>query len=119
MPAAAVSTARIVLSTGREVMLDRTVVIGRRPTSTRVTGGLLPHLVSVESPEQDISRSHVEIRPEGDAIVVVDLHTTNGTLLRRLGHEPVQLHPGEPSVVVQGDVLELGDDVTVTFEGIA
>ena len=119
MPAPVASIARIVLSTGREVVLDRTVVIGRRPSSTRVTGGLLPHLVSVESPEQDISRSHVEIRPEGDAIVVVDLNTTNGTLLRRIGHEPVQLHPGEPSIIVQGDVLELGDDVTVTFEGIA
>lgn len=113
------STARIVLSTGRELLLDRTVVIGRRPSSTRTTGGMLPHLVAVESPEQDISRSHVEIRPEGDAVVVTDLKTTNGTLLRRTGHEPVQLHPGEPTVVVSGDVLEIGDDVSVTFVGIA
>ncbi|MEZ5111316.1 MAG: FHA domain-containing protein [Microbacteriaceae bacterium] len=118
-PAPPVSTARIVLSTGRTVQLDRTVVIGRRPSSTRTTGGMLPHLITVDSPEQDISRSHVEIRLEGDAVVVVDLHTTNGTMLRRAGSEPTQLHPGEATVVVSGDVLELGDGVSVTFEGIA
>jgi pSer/pThr/pTyr-binding forkhead associated (FHA) protein len=80
---------------------------------------MLPHLITVDSPEQDISRSHVEIRLEGDAVVVADLHTTNGTMLRRAGSEPTQLHPGEATVVVSGDVLELGDGVSVTFEGIA
>ena len=118
-PAPPASTARIVLSTGRTVQLDRTVVIGRRPSSNRTTGGMLPHLITVDSPEQDISRSHVEIRQEGDAVVVLDLHTTNGTMLRRAGSEPTQLHPGEATVVVSGDVLELGDGVSVSFEGIA
>ena len=109
---------RIVLSTGREVELDRSVVIGRRPRAVRVTGGILPHLIAVDSPQQDISRSHVEIRTEGDAVLVVDLDTTNGTVLIREGAPPVRLHPGEPSIVIDGDVIDLGDDVTVTFRGI-
>lgn len=110
---------RIVLSTGRVVELERPVVIGRRPKSTRTSGSELPTLVAVESPEQDISRSHVEIRAEGEHVLVTDLDTTNGTVLMRGGHDPVRLHPGEPTMVVSGDVLDLGDGVTVTFEGLS
>ncbi|GAA1999571.1 FHA domain-containing protein [Microbacterium ulmi] len=109
---------RVRLSTGKVVTLDRTVVIGRRPRSTRVTGTDLPHLVAVDSPQQDISRSHLELRVEGDSIVATDLHTTNGTTLRRAGVEPVVLHPGEAAVVVVGDVLDLGDGITATIEDL-
>jgi pSer/pThr/pTyr-binding forkhead associated (FHA) protein len=107
------------VSTGQVLSLDRTVVIGRRPRSTRVSGTDLPHLVAVDSPQQDISRSHVELRAEGDSIVAIDLHTTNGTTLRRSGVDPMRLHPGEPTVVVPGDVIDLGDDITVVIESLA
>ncbi|WCM55891.1 FHA domain-containing protein [Microbacterium sp. EF45047] len=109
---------RIRVSTGQVVTLDRTVIIGRRPRSTRASGANMPHLVAVESPQQDISRSHLEIRPEGDTVVVVDLHTTNGSTLLRAGADPVRLHPGEPTIVVSGDVVDLGDGVTVAFEDL-
>lgn len=115
-PPRAPAPGRIRLSTGQELLLDRTVVIGRRPRSTRVSGTDLPHLVAVDSPQQDISRSHLEVRAEGDAILATDLHTTNGTTLLRAGADPVRLHPGEQTVVVAGDLLDLGDGVTVTIE---
>ncbi|WP_344674208.1 FHA domain-containing protein, partial [Microbacterium dextranolyticum] len=118
VPARRPARGRIRLSTGRVVELERPVVIGRRPKSTRTSGAELPTLVAVDSPEQDISRSHVEIRAEGEHVLVIDLDTTNGTILLRGGHEPVRLHPGEPTMVVTGDVLDLGDDVTVTFEDL-
>ena len=107
---------RIRLSSGQVLALDRTVVIGRRPRVTRSSGATLPHLVAVDSPQQDISRSHLEIRPEADAVVVLDLHTTNGSTLLRPGSDPVRLHPGEQTIVVTGDVIDLGDGVTVAFE---
>ena len=106
------------LSTGQVVELDRTVIIGRRPRSTRASGESMPHLVAVDSPQQDISRSHLEIRPEGDSVVVIDLRTTNGSTLIRPGADPVRLHPGEQTLVLDGDVVDLGDGVTVTFEGL-
>jgi hypothetical protein len=114
----AVPRGRIRLSTGRVAILDRPVVIGRRPRSTRASGSELPELIAVDSPQQDISRSHVEIRSEGESVLVVDLNTTNGTTLRRGAQDPVRLHPGEPTVVVTGDVLDLGDGVTVAFEDL-
>ncbi|WP_372966809.1 FHA domain-containing protein [Microbacterium sp.] len=112
------SEGRIRVSTGQVVTLDRTVIIGRRPRSTRASGANLPHLVAVESPQQDISRSHLEVRPEGDTVVVIDLHTTNGSTLLRSGSDPVRLHPGEQTIVISGDVVDLGDGVTVAFEDL-
>ncbi|MEV4669761.1 FHA domain-containing protein [Microbacterium sp. LWO12-1.2] len=94
------------------------MIIGRRPRSTRASGANLPHLVAVESPQQDISRSHLEVRPEGDTVVVIDLHTTNGSTLLRPGADPMRLHPGEQTLVLSGDVVDLGDGVTVAFEDL-
>ncbi|WP_193597759.1 FHA domain-containing protein [Microbacterium sp. YJN-G] len=106
------------LSTGQVIELDRSVIIGRRPRSTRASGTSMPHLVAVDSPQQDISRNHLEIRPEGDSVVVIDLHTTNGSLLMRPGTDPVRLHPGEHTLVLDGDIVDLGDGVTLGFEGL-
>jgi hypothetical protein len=61
----------------------------------------------------------VELRVEGDSIIATDLHTTNGTVLLRSGSDPVRLHPGEGTVVVSGDVLDLGDGITVAVEDLA
>jgi hypothetical protein len=118
MPAMPGATGRVRVSTGQVVALDRTVIIGRRPRSTRASGANLPHLIAVESPQQDISRSHLEIRPEGDTVVVIDLHTTNGSTLLRAGADPVRLHPGEQTLVLSGDVVDLGDGVKVAFEDL-
>ena len=108
----------VALSTGQRLTLDRTVIIGRRPRATRASGETMPHLVAVESPQQDISRSHLEIRPEVDSVVVIDLHTTNGSTLLRPGADPVRLHPGEHTLVLDGDTVDLGDGVTARFEGL-
>jgi hypothetical protein len=112
------TTGRLRVSSGQVVELDRTVIIGRRPRSTRASGASLPHLIAVESPQQDISRSHLEVRPEGDTVVVIDLHTTNGSTLLRPGADPVRLHPGEQTLVLTGDVVDLGDGITVAFEDL-
>lgn len=109
---------RLRVSSGQVVTLDRTVIIGRRPRSTRASGANLPHLIAVESPQQDISRSHLEVRPEGDTVVVIDLHTTNGSTLLRPGADPVRLHPGEQTLVLTGDVVDLGDGITLAFEDL-
>lgn len=106
------------LSTGEVLELDRPVIVGRRPRSSRTSGAGMPRLVAVESPENDISRNHVEIVSDGETVVVTDLHTTNGTTLFRGGNDPVRLHPGEQTVVVSGDVVDLGDGVTIAFEDL-
>lgn len=105
---------RVVLSTGLEFEIGPGLVIGRRPTATRVTGDP-PQLVAVPSPQQDISRNHLEIRAEGSAVVAIDLDSTNGTILNRAGKDPLRLHPRESTVLTPSDVLDLGDGVTITY----
>ncbi|MBF4572079.1 FHA domain-containing protein [Herbiconiux sp. VKM Ac-1786] len=109
---------RIVLSTGESYPLDRPVIIGRRPRANRVQADAVPVLVTVASPEQDISRNHLEIRLEGRHVLAVDLATTNGSVLHREGTPPKRLGPNEPELVLSGDVIDLGDGVTVAFEEI-
>lgn len=110
--------ATLVVSTGERVTLDRGAVVGRRPQLVRVQGGNVPRLVTVPSPNQDISRSHLELRLIGDDVLAVDLDTMNGTRLLRPGCEPVRLQPGESTILVAGDRLEMGDGVELGFEGL-
>ncbi|OCI33075.1 FHA domain-containing protein [Oerskovia enterophila] len=112
------SLGHFTLSNGQVVELDRPVVLGRRPRTTRAQSNDLPRLVAVPSPEQDISRSHVEVQLEGWHVLVCDLNTTNGTTVLRPGQPPRRLHPGEPMMVASGDVVDVGDGVTFVFEGL-
>ncbi|MEV0892263.1 FHA domain-containing protein [Promicromonospora sp. MEB111] len=100
------------------VELDRPVIVGRRPRTNNASADRTPRLVTVASPDQDISRSHVEITLEEWHVLVADLATTNGTTLLRPGQQPRRLHPNEKVIVVEGDVVDLGDGATLTFEGI-
>lgn len=108
--------AKLVLSTGLVVSLDRAVLLGRAPQVARVTNRELPRLVTVPSPQQDISRTHAEVRVEGDHVLVTDLDSTNGVHVSRAGEGSRRLHPGEPSVVATDEVVDLGDGVTFTVE---
>ncbi|MFS0706443.1 FHA domain-containing protein, partial [Cellulomonas sp. 179-A 9B4 NHS] len=111
--------ARLVLSTGLVVELDRAVLLGRAPQVSRVTAKELPRLVTVPSPNQDISRTHAEVRLDGDHVVVTDLDSTNGVHVSRPGEGVRRLPAGEPSVVATDEVVDLGDGVTFTVERTA
>ncbi|WP_404311983.1 FHA domain-containing protein [Agrococcus terreus] len=105
-----------VLPSGERIPLGRGVVLGRRPRSRRVEDGRVPRLVTVDSPSEDISRSHLELRVDDWNLVAVDLSSTNGTLLLRDGAAPQRLRPEAPTIVQLGDRLDLGDDVVLRIE---
>lgn len=107
------------ISTGTRFVLDRSAVIGRRPRASRVSADDVPQLITVPSPQQDISRSHLELRLEGWHVVATDLGTTNGTTLIRPGMEPVRLRSGEGVVLGEGDQLDLGDGIRLMMRGMA
>ncbi|HLS03000.1 MAG TPA: FHA domain-containing protein, partial [Beutenbergiaceae bacterium] len=103
---------KIVLSTGTAVALDRPVLLGRAPQVSRVRNDEMPRLVTVESPNHDISRTHAEVRMNDDDIMVTDLNSTNGVLLTRPGAVAQRLTSGEPTVVEAGAIVDLGEGVT-------
>lgn len=109
---------RMHISTGEILDLDYSLIIGRQPSVSRVMGGVMPRLVQVHSASGDISRSHVEVRLDGWEVMLVDLKATNGTVLVREGQAPRRLGQGEQAILLDGDIAELGDGVSLLFEGL-
>ena len=103
-------------SDGSSAQLDRPVLIGRAPSTDRSDNRAL-RLMTVPSPNHDISRTHLEVAPDGWQIVATDLNSTNGTILIRPGGvDRQQLAAGEPVPVQVGSVVELGDGVSVLID---
>ncbi len=109
--------ARLVFSSGDDVEVDRAVLVGRAPEARRFTSGDQPRLVTVPSPAQEISSTHLEIRPGSGAdhggAVVTDLGSTNGTVLVQPGLPPEDLQAGIAVQLIPGAIIDLGDGVTI------
>ena len=109
--------ASLIFSTGDVVAVDRTVLVGRAPEARRFASHDQPHVVTVASPQQEISSTHLEIRPGAGAdhgsAIATDLGSTNGTVLAQPGLEPEELTPGIAVSLIPGAVLDLGDGVTI------
>ena len=97
-PDVTVPVARLLISNGEVVDVDRAVVIGRAPEARRFNDTEQPRLVTVPSPHLEISSTHIEVRPGSGAdhgtAVVTDLGSTNGTVLVQPGLGPEDLSPG-------------------------
>lgn len=97
------------LSNGRLVPVVRPVLLGRAPKASRSGGDQVPVLVSVPSPNKDISRTHAKVELIGGTLHITDLNSTNGVDLVRPDGETVHLAPGKPTRFEHGDVVDLGD----------
>ncbi len=91
------------------VWLDAVSDVGRRPSSPRITYGQMPRLVRVESPRQEVSSTHLELRQLGSSVVVTDMRSTNGSAIFPPGGEPRKLRQGESVVVAPGTLVDIGD----------
>jgi hypothetical protein len=86
--------------------LTQDVAVIGRPDS------LLQSYPDVEIELDDaVSRRHAEIRHQGDGYVLVDLRSTNGTLLNGERIVPHQEYP-----LAYGDRIHLGDRTEIIFE---
>ena len=100
---------RIRLDDGTLVPLDQPVYLGRRPSVPRIHPGGIPLLVTFDSPQREVSSTHLELTTVGGAIVATDLKSTNGSIVRVPGASPHTLLGGESAVLTPGTVIELGD----------
>lgn len=101
------------LPTGEAIPLDRDVVLGRAPFAVDLRS---VRLVEVASPDNDISRSHVRITPDGWQVFATDLGSTNGTAVALPGRPPALLRAHDPFALVPGAVLSLADEADVRFD---
>ena len=104
---------RLRLDDGTIVPLAEAVYLGRKPSVPRVHPGGIPLLVTFDSPEREVSSTHLELTTVGGAIVARDMKSTNGSVVRLPGAPPSTLIGGESAVVTPGTRIELGDGNTI------
>ncbi len=109
--------ARLIFSSGEVVDVDRAVVIGRAPDHGRLGDDEQTRLVTVPSPHQEISSTHLEIRPgtgaDHGSAVATDLGSTNGTVVAQPGLPAEDLRPGIAVQLAPGATIDLGEGVTI------
>jgi len=103
-------------SNGIEVALDRPVIIGRAPKAERVSAREIPQLVTLPSPDKDISRNHVEVKLDGWHVIVVDMGSTNGTVVTLPGQPPERLRGQEEQPISPGTVVTIAEESTFVYE---
>lgn len=106
----------LVLSNGTREELYKDIVIGRAPRINEAMAGR-QRAVTVPSPKKEISRNHCEIRVTGWDVRLRDLGSNNGTLLVRPGQNPVLVSETAPVMMQPGDIIDLGDGLTIWLEG--
>jgi FHA domain len=94
---------------GEDRRLDTVYYIGRRPSMPRSSGSRLPRLVTVRSSTSVVSGTHLEIRQEGDSVVVTDLGSTNGTTVTSPQGKKERMRRGASLAVVPGTKVDIGD----------
>lgn len=103
---------RLTLPDGSTVDPGTPVVLGRRPWRTSPEETTTAYVVT-PSPHREISGVHLEIALRGSELYARDLGSTNGTIIATPGRAPRLLRDGRSAVLVDGDVLDLGEDFRV------
>jgi hypothetical protein len=96
---------------GSREPLNRAVLIGRSPA---VSGSDPQARLIAITDDPDISRTHLRVAVEGDAVVVTDLDSKNGSIITLPGAAPRKLRASEPTVVLPGTLIDLGGGTTFT-----
>lgn len=111
---------RLVFESGLVVEVDRPQLIGRRPTAPEDPhpDDEIPNLVTVPSPESDISRVHTAIQVAGWDVLVVDAGSTNGTEVQLPGQDPIRLREHDPVLVVPGTTVTMAGTIRFNVEPV-
>lgn len=100
----------VLLPDGTSVDLSRPAVAGRAPSPCSDAEALV-----LVDPTRSVSRAHARLEPSPDGVVVVDLGSANGTVVRRPDGSLHDAGDGAACVAEPGSTILLGDvALTVT-----
>lgn len=99
---------RLGLPDGRQLLLERTTLVGRDPARSAEWADA--EMLPVVDPGKSVSKTHAafEVTPDGQALVH-DLHSTNGVCLRFAGGDEIDVIPGVPRLLEPGASVVLGE----------
>ncbi|PSL36771.1 FHA domain-containing protein [Labedella gwakjiensis] len=98
---------------GQPYPLDVVHYVGRNPKQPRIPLNEPVRLFSVASPTKLVSSTHLELRQQGDSVVVTDLRSTNGTSVILPGRDWQRLRGGQGIAVIPGTFVDIGDGVVL------
>ncbi|RWZ64316.1 FHA domain-containing protein [Labedella populi] len=98
---------------GQPYPLDVVHYVGRNPKQPRIPLDEPVRLFSVASPTKLVSSTHLELRQQGDSVVVTDLRSTNGTSVILPGRAWQRLRAGQGVAVIPGTLIDIGDGVVL------
>ena len=104
----------LISSTGEQADLDGPVLVGRAPSTENDDADIA--LMKVHSPAHDISRSHAMIAPSRWGFDVIDMDSTNGTVVEHPDGEEIYVDPGKTVGISAEDTIQIGDGVTLHIE---
>lgn len=96
-----------------QVVLDRPVVLGRRPGASGP--GDWPRLVQLPVESTYLSRNHVRIDLDGWHVVARDLGSRGGTTLFAPGRDPERIRGHQAHLLEHGTVVDLAGAYQVLF----
>ncbi|MGP4032475.1 RDD family protein [Pseudarthrobacter sp. 1C304] len=102
-----VAMLRIRLDDGRDIELDRTVLIGRNPAGH--PGEESVQLIPVADPGRSISKTHLHLLAGSGGVWVTDRNSTNGSAVTTPDGIRTALAAGEPTHVRPGSTVHFGD----------
>ena len=109
---------RLSAKDGRSVIVERSLLIGRKPEDAPevASGELVPFAVPLS--ERGVSRVHAEIRVDRWNVLLVDRNSANGTFVKPPGvDEWIRLEPGHAVQIVHGTAVAVGP-YELTFEPV-
>lgn len=91
---------------GSRHIITARAVIGRNPSA--VAEWSAATLIALDDPVKSVSKTHVGVIVTPTGSTVIDLDSTNGTVVLRADGSEVPLTPGAPVAVQPGDTLLVG-----------
>jgi hypothetical protein len=104
----------VVLPDGVRVAVGAALIVGREPDDKAHPGA---QLLTVDSDDHSVSKSHIVLVADGPALTVRDLGSTNGVAVVHPDGSVVERSAGDPLELGSGDEIELGTLVLTVDAG--
>lgn len=101
-----VGSIRLVFDDGTRYDLVGGAIIGRDPVVPENETNL--RRLSVVDPSRSVSKTHLKVTVQGEAVLVEDLHSTNGTRITPPAGDSRSLTPGSPELAEAGSSVIFG-----------
>lgn len=97
----------LVFDDGTSYVLTKAVVVGRDPCCDDEHQGAAK--LPIIDPSFSVSKTHMALSPKAGAVMVEDLHSTNGTYVRAADGGLSGVFPGRCLIVGNGSTIHFGD----------